>query len=79
MCVTGTATTDRGRGREAERGIVNFALVLDGDIVGDFRRGGGLQRRRLPNGVILGGGRDRDDAGLDDSCGVIVDDGLRLV
>ena len=77
MRVTGTATTDRGQGREAERGIVDLALVLDGDVVGDFRRGGGLQRRRLPSGVILGGGGE--DAGLDDGCGITADDGLRPV
>ena len=79
MRVMGAATTDWGQAREAERGIVDLALTLDGDVVGDFRRGGRLQRRRLPNGVILGGGGDGDDAGLEDGRGVTVDDGLRLV
>ena len=79
MHMMGAATTDWRRGREAEWGIANLALVLDGNVVGDFWRGGGLKRRRLPNGVILGGGWDGDDTGLDDGRGVIVDDGLRLV
>ena len=75
---------DRLETREAGRGIVDLALArsldLDGDVVGDtFRRGGGLQRRRLPNGVILGGNGDGDDTRLDDGCSFIVDDGLRLV
>ena len=70
----GATTTDWGQAREAERGIADLALALDGNVVGDtFRRGGGLQRRRLPNGVILGGGGDRDDAWLDDGCGFIAD------
>ena len=74
----GATTMDWGRAREAEQGIVDLALTLDGDVVGDaFRRGGGLQRRRLPSGVILGGGGE--DAGLDDGCGITADDGLRPV
>ena len=79
MRVMGATTTDWGRAREAERGIVDLPLILDSDVVGDFRRGGGLQRRCLPNGVILGGGGDGDDAGLDNGCGVTADDGLRPV
>ena len=71
MCVTGAATTNRGRGREAERGIDDLALVLDGNVVG------GLQRRRLPSGEILSGGRD--DAGLDNGRGITADNGLRPV
>ena len=75
----GATTTDRGRAREAERGIVDLALVLDGDVVGDtFRRGGGLQRRRLPSGVVLGGGGDGDNAGLEGGRGITADAERRL-
>ena len=75
----GATTTDWGRAREAERGIVNLALVLDGDVVGDtLLRSGGLQRRRLPSGVVLGGDWDGDDAGLDGRRGFIADVERRL-
>ena len=47
------------------RGAVDRALHLDSDIVGVFLRGGGLQRRCLPSGVVLGGDGDGDDVGLD--------------
>ena len=58
--VMGAATDNWRRGREAWRGAVDIALArsldLDGESVGDvFRRGGGLHRRRLPNGVTFGG------------------------
>ena len=84
MCVTGAATTNWRRRREAGRGIVDLVLARslnpDGDVVGDtFRRGGGLQRRRLPNGVIFGGNGDGEDARLDDGCGLIADGGLQPV
>ena len=73
---------DRRRGVAAALGITDRALDLDGvaGVVSGVRfRGGGLQRQRLPNGVILGGGGDGDDAGLEDGCGITVDDRLRLV
>ena len=85
MRVTFATTEDRRRGRETWRGAVDLAPVRwlaldDGESVGDvFRRGGGLHKRRLPNGVIFGGNGDREDARLGDGSGVTVDDGLRLV
>ena len=75
----GATTMDWGSAREAERVIVDLALILDGDVVGNaFWRGGGLQRRRLPSGVVLGGGEDGDDAGLDGRRGFTADAERRL-
>ena len=70
MRVTSAASEDRGQGREACRGAVNFALDLDRDVVGDFRRMGGLQRRRLRTDGRVGGDGDREDARLGDDGGV---------
>ena len=42
----------------------DFALDLDCVSGGVFLRGGGLHKRRLPSGVILGGDGDGDDSGL---------------
>ena len=70
----GATTTHWGRAREAERGIADLALVLDGDVVGDaLLSGGGLQRRRLPSSVVLDGGGDADNAGLDNERGITAD------
>ena len=56
--------TDRGRRATAALGIDDLALDLDGISDGAFLRGGGLHKRRLPSGVILGGDGDGDDFGL---------------
>ena len=57
-------TTDRGRRATAALGIDDVALDLDDISGGVFLRGGGLHKRRLPSGVILGGDGDGDDSGL---------------
>ena len=57
-------TTDRGRRATAALGIEDFALDLDCVSGGVFLRGGGLHKRRLPSGIILGGDGDGDDSGL---------------
>ena len=79
--MTSAASEDRRQGREACRGAVDLALDLEGDVsgvVGDvFRRMGRLHRRRRPNGVILGGNGDGEDARLGDDGGVTPDDGLQ--
>ena len=65
-CCAAVTTIDRRRARDAERGTVDLAFHLDGDVVsGVLMRGGGLQRRRLPSAVVLGGDVDGDNAGLD--------------
>ena len=56
--------TDWGRRATAALGIDDFALDLDDMFSGVFLRGGGLHKRRLPSGVILGGDGDGDDSGL---------------
>ena len=63
-CCTAVATTDRGRRTTAALGIDDLALDLDCISGGVFLRGGGLHKRRLPSGVILGGDGDGDDSGL---------------
>ena len=45
-------------------GIDDLALDLDCISGGVFLRGGGLHKRRLPSGIILGGDGDGDDSGL---------------
>ena len=56
------AMTDWGRRATAALGIDDLALDLD-SISGVFLRGG-LHKRRLPSGGILGGDGDGDDSGL---------------
>ena len=51
-------------------GAVDDALDLDLDVVGDFRRMGGLQRRRLQTNGRIGGDGDRDDVWPGDDGGV---------
>ena len=63
-CCTAVATTDRGRRTTAALGIDDLALDLDCISGGVFLRGGGLHKRRLPSGIILGGDGDGDDSGL---------------
>ena len=61
-------------------GIAERSLDLDGivGVVGGVRlRGGGLHRRRLPSGTILGGDGDGDDSGLGGRRRVIGDGGRR--
>ena len=72
---TVVAMTDWGRRATAALGIDDLALDLD-SISGAFLRGGGLHKRRLPNGVTLGGDGDGDDSGL--RCRVTGDDERRL-
>ena len=55
---------DRRCGAAAALGIADRALNLDGVLGGVCFRGGGLQRRRLPSGLILGGDGDGDISGL---------------
>ena len=78
MRVTSAASEDRGRGRRASRGAVEAALDLDRDVVGDLRRMGGLQRRRLLVDGMIGGDGDREDARLGDNGGVTGSAGQRL-
>ena len=77
MRVTSAASEDWRRGREARRGAADLALDLDGDVVGDFRRMGGLQRRRLLVDGMIGGDGDLEEAPGDDG-GVTGGAGQRL-
>ena len=73
-----SASGDR-RGRErASRGAIDEALDLDRDVVGDRRRMGGLQRRRLLVDGMIGGDGDLEDARLGDDGGVTGSAGQRL-
>ena len=51
---------------------------FDRDVVGDFRRMGGLQRRRLRMDGRIGGDPDRKGARLGDDGGVTGSAGQRL-
>ena len=80
MRVKSPASDDGGRGGCSRRGAVDDLLDLDwgGEVVGDvLRRMGGLQRRRLWVGAIVGGDGDREDARLGDDGGVTGGAGLQ--
>ena len=73
------ASGDGGRGGWTRRGAVDEALDLDLlDVVGDRRRIGGLQRRRLRTDGRIGGDGDRVDFRSGDDGGVIGGGGQRL-
>ena len=60
------------------RGVVDDALDLDRNVVGDRRRMGGLQRRRLLVDGVIGGDGDLEDARLGGDGGITGGAGQRL-